>query len=268
MRDWISNFRFCFFHLPIPNPKSEIQNQFYVPPSHIENGRVVLPDDEARHAVRVLRHGPGDEIVVVDGAGGRYRVRLTETDKRRAAGEIVSVEREVGEPPYRLRIGLGGLKNASRFETFAEKAVELGVSEIVPLVTERTERMSLKAQRMENILVAAMKQSGRSRLPVLTDPQPLAEVLADRPDALRILCHESADPEALLPRVLATRETEAITMLVGPEGGFSEAEVGEAEAAGWAIASLGPRRLRAETAAMVAAAAVMLAASQRVVGDG
>lgn len=231
---------------------------FYAPPSHIQNCRVVLPDDEARHAVRVLRHGPGDEIVVVDGAGGRYRVRLTETDKRSAAGEVVAVEREVGEPKYRLRIGLGTLKNASRFETFAEKAVELGVSEIVPLITERTERMSLKAQRMENILVAAMKQSGRSRLPTLTDPQLLADVLAGSAD-LRILCHESADPAALLPHVLSrVEQKDEITVLVGPEGGFSDDEVATAEEAGWTVASLGPRRLRAETAAMVAAAAVML----------
>lgn len=228
---------------------------FYVPPSHIDNGRVVLPDDEARHAVRVLRHGPGDELVVVDGAGGWYRVRLTETDKRSAVGEVVAVERDVGEPTYRLRIGLGTLKNASRFETFAEKAVELGVSEIVPLVTDRTERMSLKAQRMENILVAAMKQSGRSRLPVLTDPQPLEEALA-APADVRILCHESADPDALLPRVL--RPADTLSVLVGPEGGFSESEVEQAEAMGWTVASLGPRRLRAETAAMTAAAAVML----------
>ena len=231
---------------------------FYVPSSHFQNDRVVLPDDEARHAVRVLRHAPGDEIVVVDGAGGRYRVRLTETDKRSAAGEVMAVEREVGEPNYRLRIGLGTLKNASRFETFAEKAVELGVSEIVPLVTERTERMSLKAQRMENILVAAMKQSGRSRLPTLAEPQPLADALAEAAD-LRILCHESADPEAMLPIVLSQAEgASAITMLVGPEGGFSEEEVAEAEEAGWRVVSLGPRRLRAETAAIVAAAAVML----------
>ena len=232
---------------------------FYVPPSHITNGRVVLPDDEARHAVRVLRHGPGDEIVVVDGVGGRHCVRLTETDKRGAAGEIVSTEREVGEPLYRLTVALGTLKNASRFETFAEKAVELGVAVIVPLVTARTERMSLKPTRMENILVAATKQSGRSRLPVLAEPTPFADLLAERTGGTRILCHEAADPQALLPRVLDRLGiSEAVTMLVGPEGGFSDAEVEAAKAAGWTVASLGPRRLRAETAAIVAAAAVML----------
>ena len=232
---------------------------FYAPPALITDGRVVLPDDEARHAVRVLRHRPGDEIVVVDGVGGRHLVRLTETDKRGAAGEIVATEREVGEPPYHLTVALGTLKNASRFETFAEKAVELGVAEIVPLLTARTERMSLKPKRMENILVAAMKQSGRSRLPVFAEPTSIAEILTDRAGGLRILCHEAADPDAILPRVLDRLGVdEAITVLVGPEGGFSDDEVRQAQAAGWTVASLGPRRLRAETAAIVAAAAVML----------
>ena len=231
---------------------------FYAPPDAFSAGRVVLPDDEARHAVRTLRHSVGDEIVVVDGAGGRYRVRLTEADKRSAAGEVLSEEREVGEPDYRLTVGLGGLKNAGRFETFAEKAVELGVGTIVPLTTERTEHMKIKAGRLENILVAAMKQSGRSRLPTVTEPRPLKEML-EGSDPLRVLCHESADPEAALPRILdAAPAWESMTILVGPEGGFSEGEVERAVGAGWQIASLGPRRLRAETAAIVATSAVML----------
>lgn len=229
---------------------------FYAPPERFHDGRVTLPDDEARHAVRALRYGVGDEIVVVDGAGGRYRVRLTGADKRGAAGEVVEERREVGEPPYRLTVGLGTLKNAGRFETFAEKAVELGVGRIVPLTTERTERERLKERRLENILVAAMKQSGRSRLPDLAELQEFADALRSD-DALRILCHESADPAAVLPRVL-DGAAESITILVGPEGGFSEAEVAAAEAAGWAVASLGPHRLRAETAAIAAASAVML----------
>ncbi len=230
---------------------------FYAPPECITDGRLVLPDDEARHAVRTLRHAVGDEIVVVDGAGGRYRVRLTEADKRSAAGEVLAAEREA-EPP-RLVIGLGVLKNAGRFETFAEKAVELGVTGIVPLETERTERSRIKPARLEHILVAALKQSGRSRLPALAEPTPLADVLARDTEGLRLLCHEAAAPEALLPRALDRNPGGSVTILVGPEGGFSEAEVAEAEAAGWIVVSLGPLRLRAETAAIAAAATAMLA---------
>lgn len=231
---------------------------FYAPPDHFTDGLVRFPDDEARHAVRALRHGVGDEIEAVDGAGGRYRVRLTKADKRGAAGEVVAEARDVGEPPYGLTVGLGVLKTASRFETFVEKAVELGVTRIVPLVTERTETVRIKRNRLDNILVAALKQSGRSRLPVLGEPQSLEELLEEE-SGLRVLCHESAEPESALLRIVRDAPAwESATLLVGPEGGFSEAEVARAEASGWAVASLGPRRLRAETAALTAASAVML----------
>ncbi len=235
---------------------------FYAPPECFVDGRIVLPEDEARHAVRSLRHGVGDEILVVDGVGGRHRVRLTEVDKRGAEGEVTASEQGVGEPPYRLRLGLGVLKNPGRFETFAEKAVELGVSEIVPLLTERTERAKVKETRLRALLVAAMKQSGRSRLPQITSPQPLKAALEVPADGLRLLCHEAADPTAsLLHRLGAGDPIGSATVLVGPEGGFSDAEVAMAEAAGWEVVWLGPRRLRAETAALTAAAVFMLHAA-------
>lgn len=232
---------------------------FFAPPEAFRDGRVALPADEARHATRVLRHREGDEIVVVDGAGGRHRVRLTALGRDTAEGEVLATQREVGEPLHRLTIGLGVLKNAARFETFVEKAVELGVTEIVPLHTARTERERLKASRLHNLMVAAMKQSGRSRLPALREAQPLGDVLAAPAEGLRLLAHEAAPAEAVLLDVLARAEPAgAITLLVGPEGGFSDEEVAQAERLGWRLVSLGPRRLRAETAAITAAAAVML----------
>lgn len=233
---------------------------FYAPSTAFHGGRVVLPEDEAAHAVRVLRHRPGDEIVVVDGAGGWHRVRLDHVDRRRAAGTVVETRHGVGEPTYRLSIGLGLIKQRSRFETFLEKAVELGVAEIVPLATERTEKGSVNAARAEKLLVAAMKQCGRALLPALRDPTPLAEVLDDASPALRLLAHEAAGPHQALGAVLARHSgAETIRVLVGPEGGFSDAEVGAAAAAGYGVVSLGSRRLRAETAGIVVAAAVQLA---------
>jgi len=235
---------------------------FYAPPDHFASGRVRLPEDEARHAVRVLRHGVGDEIVVVDGDGGRHRVRLTRADKAAAEGEIVATEREVGEPPFPVRIALAPLKQPARFETFLEKAVELGVTEVFPLLTKRTEGGRLKPERLRNLLVAAMKQSGRSRLPALAEPVSLRVLLEAQTPGLRLVCHEAAAPEAaLLARLAAGDLAQGVTVIVGPEGGFTEDEVDEAEAAGWQVVSLGPRRLRAETAAMAAAAVVAAFAS-------
>jgi 16S rRNA (uracil1498-N3)-methyltransferase len=244
-------------------PPSPMTTTFYAPPDHFAGGRVRLPEDEARHAVRVLRHGVGDELVVVDGEGGRHRVRLTRADKQAAEGEVLATEREVGEPPFPVRIALAPLKQPARFETFVEKAVELGVTEIVPLLTARTEQTRLKGDRLHGILVAAMKQSGRTRLPTFRDPTPLRALLDAPLEGLRLICHEAAAPEAALAARLAEAPRPLpVTALVGPEGGFTEAEVAEAEAAGWAVVSLGPRRLRAETAALTVAAAVMVHAAR------
>lgn len=231
---------------------------FYAPPEAVRDGRVVLPSDEARHAAKVLRHRVGDVIEVVDGEGGRFEVRLDEVG-REVSGEVIGERRDVGESAVELSVGLGVLKSAARFETFVEKAVELGVARIIPLITERTEQVRLKRTRLESIMVAAIKQCGRSRLPDLSEPTALPEVLRSPAADVRLLCHEGIGAGTGIASVLTGRADGSTSILVGPEGGFSDAEVASAAAAGWTIVSLGPRRLRAETAAVVAAAAVMMA---------
>jgi 16S rRNA (uracil1498-N3)-methyltransferase len=236
---------------------------FYAPPSAIREGAyVVLPDDEATHAVRVLRKRPGDEIVVVDGVGGWHRVRLDHADRKSASGPILETRRDVGEPAYTLSIGLALLKNRSRFETFLEKAVELGVREVIPLRTHRTEKGQFKVQRAEQLLIAAMKQCGRSRLVRLAPLQSLAVVLGQDDAELTLIAHEQTAPEESLARVLAAHPAvPSLRVLIGPEGGFRDEEITEAQQAGYMPVSLGLRRLRAETAALVAAATVMTARS-------
>ena len=234
---------------------------FYAPPQNIrDQAYVVLPDDEAAHAARVLRKQVGDEIIVVDGEGGWYRVELDQVEKRSASGVVVEKRREVGESGYTLRIGLALLKNRNRFETFLEKAVEMGVAAVVPLITQRTEKGSLKAQRTHNLLVAAMKQCGRSRLMRVAEPRLLDDVLAETsPNERKLVAHEAVDPAHGLLHILEQEGESSYFILVGPEGGFTDEEVEAAQQAGFAPVSLGPRRLRAETAALVAASAVMLA---------
>lgn len=236
----------------------DVTTSYYVPPENIRGNTIVLPDEEAHHAVRVLRAKVGDEIAVVDGEAGWYRVQLDAVDRRHVTGRIVEKLREVGEPPYRLTMAVALLKNPSRFETFVEKAVELGVAHIVPMLTERTEKDHFKASRVHNIMIAAMKQSGRSRLAELDEPRPFSTVIADAEEGLRLLCHEQTGMEYLITTVLQHHHlARNITVLIGPEGGFSDAEVEEAAFAGFSVVSLGPRRLRAETAAIAAATAVM-----------
>ena len=231
---------------------------FYVPPSSMQGGRIVLPDDEARHAVRVLRKRAGHEVVVVDGEGGWHRVRLDQVGEDRAAGTVLETRRAVGEPPYQLSIGFGLIKNRNRFETFVEKAVELGVREIIPLHTVRTEKEGVKHKRTRNLMIAAMKQCGRTRLPSLTDPMALTVALetTDPFDAI-LVAHEQADATQSVRDALAdVPETARILVLIGPEGGFTEDEIAVITDAGGTAVSLGPRRLRAETAGIAAAVAV------------
>ena len=117
---------------------------FYAPPPARQGDHITLPEEEARHATRVLRKKSGDEILVVDGEGGWFRTRLETVGKDAVVGQVVEQHRDVGEPGYALTVGMALLKNTGRFETFLEKAVELGVAAIVPLVTARTEKGHLK----------------------------------------------------------------------------------------------------------------------------
>lgn len=248
--------------------------QFYAPPSSIHGSRVVLSGDEARHIARALRKEPGDVILVVNGIGHRHHVELGHVRPEQVVGTIVDTVDRAGEPPYHLTVALGVLKNRNRFETFLEKATELGVHRIIPLITDRTEAESLRETRATNILTAAMKQSGRSVLPDLASPTPIADVLASGLASeanSRWICHESARGTMLLDRAIETA-TDArlgagaspavrpeLLVLVGPEGGFSETEVQAAEGAGCRAVLLGPRRLRAETAGIAACAAISFA---------
>ena len=166
----------------------------------------------------------------------------------------------MGEPAYALTLALGLLKNRSRFETALEKAVEAGVHTFVPLLTARTEKPTFRAARAEGILTAAMKQSGRSRRVRLAPPRPFDAVLSEDGHDLVLLCHEQAGAErSVLDALRIAPDARRLLVLVGPEGGFTQDEVAQAGARGAHLVSLGPRRLRAETAGIVAAAAVMLA---------
>lgn len=240
---------------------------FYAPPSSIRGSHVVLPEDDARHAARALRKEVGDEIIVVDGEGGWYRVRLDHVRREQVVGHVVETQREVGEPALHVTVGLALLKTRSRFETFVEKAVELGVRRIVPLRTTRTERESLRVDRVRNVMIAAMKQCGRSRVPTLANPQSPVDAVDDDAvddEAAWFVCHETVDAkQTVWHRLPDAADVSRIGMLVGPEGGFTDGEVERVRAAGGTPVSLGPRRLRAETAGIVAATVGMAVAATR-----
>ncbi len=219
------------------------------PDAALAGGTLALPPDESRHIVRVLRHRPGDEIKVVDGVGNWYRVQLTDASPDCARGLILEARKDVGELPLQLTVGMALLKSRARYETFLEKAVELGARRIVPLVTSRTVAQGLRQDRARQIMVSAIKQCGRCRLPRLEKPRPLEEMYTKDGSGLGLLCDASA-PTALSGAL--GEMPDRVTLLVGPEGGFSREEVARAKTFGFVPVSLGPPRLRAETAAVAA----------------
>lgn len=216
----------------------------------------MLTGDEAHHCVRVLRMHEGEELTAIDGAGCAYRARILHAD--RAEVECVVLERLPGlnEPRREVVLGMALLKHSAKFDIVVEKAVELGISAIVPLVVSRCETPRGKVARWREIAASAAKQSLRCRIPEITEPMPLEEVCAWKPFGAIAIAHEVAPREATLTGFLAgldAAQRERMLLLIGPEGGFTDDECVQAERAGASRVSLGPRRLRAETAAILCA---------------
>lgn len=210
---------------------------------------VELPADEAHHAVHVLRLRTGDRIALVDGKGSYAEADLTHADKRGCTAELIS-RRHHNNPAAGIHIAVAPTKSIDRFEWFLEKATELGVERITPLITQRTERGHLRHDRLLKVLVSAMKQSQRSWLPQL---DPATELKALLP-ALAPQCYfgwcegEHAD---FAGRYDATRP---VSILIGPEGDLSAEEAELLRTHGAEAVALGSARLRTETAAVAALA--------------
>ena len=235
---------------------------FIVVPSDIdrESWHLTLRDGEAHHAVRSLRLHVGDELLASDLVGSCYRCRIHEITSAVVTCTIEEVLPNFGESARKVTLLIAMLSQPARWEFVLEKSTELGVSEIYPLQTERTERLQLRRERSEKILRAALKQTKRARMPVLHNISDYIEALSKskKEDKTILLLHESTPVEHSLIRALEQGSEKSIAIAVGPEGGFSEEEVALArDTFGAKIVSLGTRRLRAETAAIAALAIAM-----------
>ncbi len=230
---------------------------FYVPADHISAGECVIEGEEFSHLTHVMRRGVGDSVRIVDGTGTAYDAVIEEIRSRRATCRITGRSERLHEPAIHLTLGAAILKNGANFDFLVEKATEIGVSAIVPLLTERTIPRHARRERWQKIALAAMKQSGRSVLPPVSDPQPLAVFCTGAASAgVRLLPHEKTEQPPL--REVLPAGTISVVAAIGPEGGFSEGEVELAVSAGFRTVSLGPRRLRSETAALITAGLVLL----------
>ncbi|HVS95117.1 MAG TPA: RsmE family RNA methyltransferase [Puia sp.] len=244
---------------------------FYSPGYDPGRQEVILDEDNSRHIVQVLRMKRGDLLRLTNGRGALLTAEIIEDHKKKCCVAIRSAT-PVAAPEPRVTIAISPLKNASRFEWFVEKATEIGVTGIIPLVCDRTERTTARMDRLQQIAVSAMLQSQQGWLPRLADPMPFSELirsngsLPDFPARYIAHCLGTPRPTASLgaiPHPSATggfdpattrADRSASLILIGPEGDFSPGEVDAALTAGFVPVTLGSNRLRTETAGVVAAA--------------
>ena len=225
-----------------------------------DGGYCRLDAEESGHCVRVLRHRAGDEIDVIDGLGTLYHCRLTDDSPKGAEAQVLEVLADWNAHPYHLTIGCCPTKNNDRFEWFVEKATELGVDCIVPLIGERSERKVYKTDRAARIALSATKQSLKARIPAIEEPVSVKEFLHRPADGLRLIayCFEGETLRTSIKAALSGFQGTEVTVLIGPEGDFSPEEARLALENGYIPIHLGASRLRTETAAVTAVEAVYL----------
>ena len=236
--------------------------RFHCPQPLVPGSIVDLPEAVAHH-LQVVRQQSGDELVLFNGDGGQVRARLVDIGKRRASAEILAIEAIDVELPFRVTLAQG-LPEGSKMDWIVEKAVELGAAAIQPLAAQRSvvrlsgDRADKRLAHWQSVVVSASEQCGRNRLAEIAPVQDFHRWLGQPAgDGERILLSPRADASL----AQWTRQTPArdVTLLVGPEGGFTEQEEDAARAAGALPLSMGPRVLRTETAGLAALA--ILAAS-------
>jgi len=230
--------------------------RFKIPAGSIREAEALLNDPaELRHLTRVLRLKPGDPVILFDGEGKEYKATIKRLTDRQAAFALDKESSfEILEPPLRIILGIGILKSA-KLEWLIQKAVELGVGEILPFhslrVVPRPEEAAARNRlgRWEKIAAEAAKQCGRNRIPPIHPPRLFAEALAAFPESQKIFLWEKERNRPLKEALKVS--SASVYALVGPEGGFSAEEARKAEAAGFIPVRLGPRILRAETAGII-----------------
>jgi 16S rRNA (uracil1498-N3)-methyltransferase len=236
---------------------------FYAPPENRDGDRIVLPSDEAKHCLRVMRLEAGAVVMVVDGLGMACRGEIEPISGREVAIKVLSDLRGFGEPSIRLTLA-AGLSVGAKFDSVVQRGTELGVTRFVPLLTEKSKvtveepaRARTKLSRWRNVAASAMKQCRRSYIPEIAVPTSLKDLLRqfERTDT-GIIFHPGERIPAL-DQIVLPAELKRVTVLVGPESGFSDAEVALAEQGGFIRVGLGRRILRTETAGPVAVALVM-----------
>jgi 16S rRNA (uracil1498-N3)-methyltransferase len=225
---------------------------FFVPA--LSNDTVVLDEDTSKHVIQVLRMKLDEGILITNGKGEKAHARIIDENRKRCTVKVDSVDKEEALKPV-ITIAISLVKTAARFEWFLEKATEIGVNEIIPLICDRTEKEKFRFDRLNNILISAMLQSQQCWLPVLHEPVVFDRLVEANSYGNKFIAHCLPEEKNQLSHLIKihTLKDESV-ILIGPEGDFTEREIDLAIEKGYQPVALGNTRLRTETAGMVAAA--------------
>ncbi len=230
---------------------------FFEPAISGVSTQFTVSEETSKHCVQVLRMKSGAVLQLTDGRGHLYTASILQPDKK-ATIVLIEALKTITPPSKKISIALSLLKNPSRFEWFLEKATEIGVSSIQPLIANRTEHTRFRTDRMEGILKAAMLQSQQAWLPELNVPLPFGQLVSESTYTQKLIAHCEDEKKNPICQLKAGLQTDC-QILIGPEGDFTPEEITLAIKNGYQPVSLGETRLRAETAAVVASSLLVIA---------
>jgi 16S rRNA (uracil1498-N3)-methyltransferase len=223
---------------------------FYAP--EIYGNNYTLNETESKHCIKVLRMTAGFPVKLIDGKGNLYEGIISDPNPKKCLITITNTLKDFEKRDYNLHIAISPLKNSERFEWFVEKSVEIGINEITPLICHRTEKQSVKIDRIEKIIISAMKQSLKAVDTVLNPPRNFNEFIAEQTDNVKLIahCNELLNNRVSISQVCKKGDNAVI--LIGAEGDFTESEIDTAIQHNFIPIHLGKSRLRTETAGVVA----------------
>ena len=217
---------------------------------------IVLDEATSKHIVQVLRMQNSEQLQLTNGKGNLFMAEIVDNNRKRCAVKILKTF-DIPHSPFSITVAISPVKNTTRFEWFLEKATEIGVTEIIPLVCSRTEKTAFKFERMNSILVSAMLQSQQTWLPVLQEPTKFNQVVQSSTQQQKFIAHCMDDAKRKL-KDLNNESLSSKIILIGPEGDFTADEIELALQNYFSAVSLGGTRLRTETAGIVAATLLIL----------
>lgn len=227
---------------------------FYTP--NISETEYILNEEESKHCVKVLRLKENDIIYLVDGNGGFYKAAISSISGKHCLLKLIEAHKEYGKRNYRLHIAIAPTKNIDRIEWFVEKATEIGIDEITPIICQRSERKIIKNERLEKIAIAAMKQSAKAYLPRINEAACFNDFIKKQNASLKCIAHCLPENKKDLKSIIQSFND--LLILIGPEGDFTSQEIELALKYNYIPVSLGESRLRTETAGITACVTVNL----------